>query len=125
MTMSDEPPAGKGPGPGESVLDLPGPVSLEQQAKKLGRAEEIELERRQLSVVSLRQDISLRKRFAQAFLALHTGVVVIVMLFVGMTGCGKMQLSDQVLIALIAGTVAELVGLVLAVVKSLFPAPKE
>lgn len=123
--MSDEPPAGKGPGPGDSVLDQAGPVSLEQQAKKLGRAEEIELERQQLDNDSRRQDIKLRKRFALSFLGLHSAVVATVMAFVALTGYGKMQMSDQLLMALIAGTVAELVGLVLAVVKSLFPAPKE
>lgn len=112
--------------------ERPGSVSLEQQANRLGySAEERQIEldlkrlenaKLELENASLRQDIGLRKGFAWSFLALHAALIIAVVVLVALTGSGRYTLSDRVLMMLIASTVAELVGLVFAVVKYLFPA---
>jgi hypothetical protein len=85
-------------------------------------AEELSLE--QLQRRNLAQNIELRRRFASYLLWIHSGVNVAVLVLVFLVALHKAALSEKVLITLIASTVAELAGLVLAVAAYLFPAPK-
>jgi hypothetical protein len=98
----------------ESVLDQPGPVSLDGQAERLGRAEELHLE-------SLERDLELRTMFGKVLLAIAMVANVATVTLVTLTGLGITKLSDRLLITLISSTVAELAGLVLVVAKYLFP----
>jgi hypothetical protein len=98
----------------ESVLDQPGPVSLDGQAERLGRAEELHLE-------SLERDLELRTMFGKVLLAIAMVANVATVALVTLTGLGITKLSDRLLITLIGSTVAELAGLVLVVAKYLFP----
>jgi hypothetical protein len=113
-------PGGAGPpaeGPWESALDRPGPVSLDRQAERLGRAEDLHLE-------SLERDIELRTMFGKVLLGIAIVANVATLTLVALTGTGTTRLSDRVLITLIGSTVAELAGLVLVVAKYLFPAAR-
>jgi hypothetical protein len=98
-----------------SALDQPGPVSLEKQAERLGRAEDLQLE-------SLERDMELRTMFGKVLLGIAIVVNVATITLVALTGLGLTKLSDKLLITLISSTVAELAGLVLVVAKYLFPA---
>ena len=97
-----------------SALDQPGPVSLEKQAERLGRAEDLQLE-------SLERDLELRTMFGKVLLGIAIVVNVATITLVALTGFGLTRLSDKLLITLISSTVAELAGLVLVVAKYLFP----
>jgi hypothetical protein len=114
-------PARAGPGPpaARSVLDddEPGPVSLDRQAERLGRAEELQLE-------SLQLDIELRTMFGKVLLAIAIVLNLATIVLVTLTGVGLTRLSDKLLITLIGSTVAELAGVVLVVAKYLFPAAR-
>jgi len=85
-------------------------------------AEELTLE--QLQRRNLAQNIELRRRFASYLLLIHSGVNAAVLVLVFLIAFAQATLSERVLITLIASTVAELAGLVLAVATYLFPAPK-
>jgi len=78
-----------------------------------------ELERRDVA-----QNIDLRRRFASYLLSIHFAVNAAVLVLVFLIALDRANLSDKVLITLISSTVAELAGLILAVAKYLFPAPK-
>jgi hypothetical protein len=90
-------------------------ISLEVQAERLGRAEDLELE-------SLERDIELRTMFGKVLLGIAIVVNLATITLVALTGLAVTRLSDKLLIALISSTVAELAGLVLVVAKYLFPA---
>jgi hypothetical protein len=85
-------------------------------------AEELTLD--QLQRRNLAQNIELRRRFASYLLSIHSAVNAAVLVLVFLIALNKATLSEKVLISLIASTVAELAGLVLAVATYLFPAPK-
>lgn len=78
----------------------------------------------QLQRRNLAQNIELRRRFASYLLSIHSAVNAAVLVLVFLIALHKASLSERVMIALIASTVAELAGLVLAVATYLFPAPK-
>jgi hypothetical protein len=105
------------PALGTSALDQPGPVWLERQADRLGRAEDLHLE-------SLERDIELRTMFGKVLLGIAIVVNLATIALVTLTGLGTTRLSDTLLITLISSTVAELAGLVLVVAKYLFPASR-
>jgi hypothetical protein len=92
-------------------------LSLERQADRLGRAEELHLE-------SIERDLELRTMFGIVLLGIAILVNLATITLVTLTGLGHARLSDRVLITLISSTVAELAGLVLVVAKYLFPAPR-
>ena len=85
-------------------------------------AEELTLD--QLQRRNLAQNIELRRRFASYLLSIHSAVNAAVLVLVFLIALNKATLSERVIITLIASTVAELAGLVLAVATYLFPAPK-
>jgi hypothetical protein len=85
-------------------------------------AEDLTLE--QLQRRNLAQNIELRRRFASYLLSIHSAVNAAVLVLVFLIALDRAQLSEKVLITLIASTVAELAGLILAVATYLFPAPK-
>ena len=85
-------------------------------------AQELTLE--QLQRRNLAQNIELRRRFASYLLSIHSLVNAAVLVLVFLIALDKATLSERVVITLIASTVAELAGLVLAVATYLFPAPK-
>jgi hypothetical protein len=85
-------------------------------------ARELTLE--QLQRRNLAQNIALRRRFASYLLSIHFAVNAAVLVLVFLIALDRASLSERVLIALIASTVAELAGLILAVATYLFPAPK-
>jgi hypothetical protein len=101
----------------ESALDQPGPVLLDRQADRLGRAEDLHLE-------SLGRDIELRTMFGKVLLGIAIVVNLATITLVTLTGLGLTLLSDKLLMTLISSTVAELAGLVLVVAKYLFPAAR-
>jgi hypothetical protein len=101
--------------PPESALDQPGPVLLDRQADRLGRAEDLHIE-------SLERDIELRTMFGKVLLGIAIVVNLATITLVTLTGLGIARLSDKLLMTLISSTVAELAGLVLVVAKYLFPA---
>jgi hypothetical protein len=105
------------PGAEESALDQPGPVLLDRQADRLGRAEDLHLE-------SLGRDIELRTMFGKVLLGIAIVVNMATITLVTLTGLGFTRLSDKLLMTLISSTVAELAGLVLVVAKYLFPAAR-
>jgi hypothetical protein len=78
----------------------------------------------QLQRRNLAQNIELRRRFASYLLTIHSAVNVGVLALVFLIALDRAHLSEKVLITLIASTVAELAGLILAVATYLFPAPK-
>jgi hypothetical protein len=84
----------------------------------------VELTLEQLQRRNLAQNIELRRRFASYLLGIHSAVNAAVLVLVFLIAVGCASLSEKVLIALIASTVAELAGLVLAVATYLFPAPQ-
>ncbi len=86
-------------------------------------AQELTLE--QLQRRNLAQNIELRRRFASYLLSIHSLVNAAVLVLVFLIALNKATLSERVVITLIASTVAELAGLVLAVATYLFPAPKD
>jgi hypothetical protein len=85
-------------------------------------AQELTIE--QLQRRNLAQNIELRRRFASYLLLIHSAVNAAVLVLVFLIALNQATLSERVLITLIASTVAELAGLVLAVATYLFPAPK-
>ena len=85
-------------------------------------AEELTLD--QLQRRNIAQNIELRRRFASYLLSIHSAVNAAVLVLVFLVALDKADLSEKVLITLIASTVAELAGLVLAVATYLFPAPR-
>jgi hypothetical protein len=97
------------------TTEASGPISLEVQAERLGRAEDLQLE-------SLETDIELRTMFGKVLLGIAIVVNLATITLVTLTGLGLTRLSDKLLITLISSTVAELAGLVLVVAKYLFPA---
>jgi hypothetical protein len=101
--------------PGEAPLDQSGTLSLEGQADRFGRAEDLHLE-------SLERDIELRTMFGKVLLGIAIVVNLATLTLVTLTGLGMTELSDRLLITLISSTVAELAGCVLVVAKYLFPA---
>jgi len=101
--------------PCQTLIDQPGQLSLERQADRFGRAEDLHLE-------SLERDIELRTMFGKVLLGIAIVVNLATITLVTLTGLGTTQLSDKLLITLISSTVAELAGLVLVVAKYLFPA---
>ena len=103
--------------PSKTLLDQPGPLSLERQADRFGRAEDLHLE-------SLERDLELRTMFGKVLLGIAIVVNLATITLVTLTGLGTTQLSDRLLITLISSTVAELAGLVLVVAKYLFPASR-
>lgn len=102
----------------EKVVETPAVrpevVSLDRQADRLGRAEDLQLE-------SFERDIDLRTMFGTVLLGIAILVNLATITLVTLTGLGTTRLSDRVLITLISSTVAELAGLVLVVAKYLFP----
>jgi hypothetical protein len=92
-------------------------VSLERQAARIGRAEDLQLE-------SLERDIELRTMFGKVLLGIAIVVNLATITLVALTGLSLTKLSDKLLITLISSTVAELAGLVLVVAKYLFPAAR-
>lgn len=100
-----------------AVPARPEVVSLERQAERLGRAEELHLE-------SMERDLELRTMFGVVLLGIAILVNLATITLVTLTGLGTARLSDKVLITLISSTVAELAGLVLVVAKYLFPASR-
>jgi hypothetical protein len=99
----------------ETPVARPEVVSLDRQADRLGRAEDLQLE-------SIERDIDLRTMFGTVLLGIAILVNLATITLVTLTGLGTTRLSDRVLITLISSTVAELAGLVLVVAKYLFPA---
>jgi len=89
-------------------------VSLDRQAARMGRAEDLQLE-------SLERDIELRTMFGKVLLGIAIVVNLATITLVTLTALSLARLSDKLLIALISSTVAELAGLVLVVAKYLFP----
>jgi hypothetical protein len=89
-------------------------VSLDQQAARIGRAEDLQLD-------SLERDIELRTMFGKVLLGIAIVVNLATITLVALTGLSVTRLSDKLLITLISSTVAELAGLVLVVAKYLFP----
>lgn len=114
------------PPPGERALSLrvgQATLILSAHADEKGYiTEELTLE--QLQRRNLAQNIELRRRFASYLLSIHSAVNAAVLLLVFLVALDKATLSEKVLITLIASTVAELAGLILAVATYLFPAPK-
>jgi hypothetical protein len=99
------------------------PVVLSADADAKGYvAEELTLE--QLQRRNVAQNIELRRRFASYLLSIHSAVNAAVLVLVFLIALDRATLSEKVLITLIASTVAELAGLILAVATYLFPAPK-
>jgi len=84
----------------------------------------VELTLDQLQRRNLAQNIELRRRFASYLLSIHSAVNAAVLVLVFLIALNRASLSEKVLITLIASTVAELAGLILAVATYLFPAPK-
>ncbi len=115
------------PSSGDRKLSLrggEGTVILSADADEKGYiAEELTLERLQRR--NLAQNIELRRRFASYLLSIHSAVNAAVLVLVFLIALNKATLSERVLISLIASTVAELAGLVLAVATYLFPAPRK
>jgi hypothetical protein len=89
-------------------------VSLDRQASRIGRAEDLQLD-------SLERDIELRTMFGKVLLGIAIVVNLATITLVALTGLSLTKLSDKLLITLISSTVAELAGLVLVVAKYLFP----
>jgi hypothetical protein len=121
------PPAGGvEPPPGERALSLrlgQTTLILSTHADEKGYvAEELTLD--QLQRRNLAQNIELRRRFASYLLWIHSAVNAVVLVLLFLIALDRASLSEKVLIALIASTVAELAGLILAVATYLFPAPK-
>jgi hypothetical protein len=114
------------PAPGERWPSLrPGETALVLSAdadEKGYLAEELTFQ--QLQRRNLAQNIELRRRFASYLLSIHSAVNAAVLVLVFLVALNKAALSERVLITLIASTVAELAGLVLAVATYLFPAPR-
>ena len=114
------------PASGEPVLPIrsaEAAVVLSAHADAKGyTAEEFTLE--QLQRRNLAQNIELRRRFASYLLSIHFAVNAAVLVLVFLIALDRATLSERVLITLIASTVAELAGLILAVATYLFPAPK-
>jgi hypothetical protein len=100
--------------PDRSAVGEVAKISLEVQAERLGRAEDLQLE-------SLERDLVLRTMFGKVLLGIAIIVNVATITLVTLTGLGLTRLSDKLLITLISSTVAELAGLVLVVAKYLFP----
>jgi hypothetical protein len=128
MTGDDAPPTARPASPsGDRVLSIhvgEATLILSADADAKGYiAQEFTLE--QLQRRNFAQDINLRRRFASYLLAIHAAVNTVVLVLVFLVALGKATLSEEVLITLIASTVAELAGLVLAVATYLFPAPKK
>lgn len=92
-------------------------VSLEAQADRLGRAEDLQLE-------SFERDLRLRTMFGKVLLAVAIVANMSTLAMITLTGLDLMRLSDKLLMTLISSTVAELAGLVLVVAKYLFPVPR-
>ncbi|HXB57242.1 MAG TPA: hypothetical protein VN461_20930 [Vicinamibacteria bacterium] len=117
---------GGGPPTRERVLSLrvgEATLILSADADEKGYiAEELTLD--QLQRRNLAQNIELRRRFASYLLSIHSAVNAAVLVLVFLIALNKATLSERVIITLIASTVAELAGLVLAVATYLFPAPK-
>jgi hypothetical protein len=84
----------------------------------------VELTLDQLQRRNVAQNIELRRRFASYLLSIHFAVNAAVLVLVFLIALDRARLSEKVLITLIASTVAELAGLILAVATYLFPAPK-
>jgi hypothetical protein len=120
------PAGGAAPPSGDRLLSLrvgEATLILTADADRKGYiAEELTLE--QLQRRNLAQNIELRRRFASYLLSIHSAVNAAVLVLVFLIALNKATLSERVVITLIASTVAELAGLVLAVATYLFPAPK-
>lgn len=79
---------------------------------------DLDLDKKFLDNVSRAKDIEHRELFAKWILGFLAASMVAVWVFVGFSG--PLELSDAVLISVIFGTFAEIVGLVLVVVRYLF-----
>jgi len=126
-TSGTSAPAGAAVAPtGDRVLSLrvgEATLILSADADRKGYvAEELTLD--QLQRRNIAQNIELRRRFASYLLSIHSAVNAAVLVLVFLVALDKADLSEKVLITLIASTVAELAGLVLAVATYLFPAPR-
>lgn len=84
--------------------------------------EAADLERKRLQNQSLRDDIKARKKYADSIFQLVCCWLVVVLLLLCANGlkCG-FSLSDGVLIAVISGTTANVLGLFLVVANYFFP----
>jgi hypothetical protein len=103
--------------------DAQAPLVLSADADAKGYIA-VELTLEQLQRRNLAQNIELRRRFASYLLWIHSTVNAGVLLLVFLIALDQASLSEKVLITLIASTVAELAGLILAVATYLFPDPR-
>lgn len=66
-------------------------------------------------------NIKLKKEFSKFIKGLVIAWVVFIMFMVFFSGVKLIQLSDSVLVALIAGTSVNIIGLIMIIVRHLFP----
>lgn len=76
-----------------------------------------------VEVESRKRDIVLRTVFAVAMLIIFGGAVASSIFIIFEVGYGNMSLNDNVLLALVGATVAEIAGLLIFAAKYLFPSP--
>jgi hypothetical protein len=119
--VSDE----QAPSPGEWRLTIDQITSPARTVSKAPdpktKAEEAELARYAAETKSLEQDTSERKKYAARIYWLLCGWLVMLFALLFCRGFLKADLSDKVLIAIITGTTANILGIFAIVVAYLFP----
>lgn len=106
------------------ALSEPERASVQKRTKKEKR--DLDLERAEEELESAKQDRTERKRYASLIFGLICAWLVMlfaVLFFQGLAAFG-FQLQDSVLLALIGGTTANVLGIFVIVAKYLFPSNK-
>jgi len=109
--------------PSQVNLDLiKAPEVVRNKPDKLSK-EELELEEKELLNTELAQNIKARKRYASAVFILVISWVTLVFALLIFQGFGfrGFHLSDNVLLGAIGSTTADIIGILLIVIRYLFP----
>lgn len=101
-------------------------AQLEQKEKFSQRLEDLELARQRDEITHARQDQEDRRKFSRRVFGLALGWLLLVLAIVVFNGFSlwSFSLSDQVLIALLTTTTANIIGTLVIVLNYLFPRPK-
>lgn len=110
----------KKPSISDIVAEYLGSIESDHLAQE--EEEDLERARAELENQDLAQDIDLKKMVAKSAIAISGGSIAAIFILVLISGtCERVDISDNVQIALITGVALESIGIVGIVAKYLFP----
>lgn len=106
-----------------AIETLPSPNKVAEEISQYEKPLDYEKSIDELTILSLKNDIELRKIFARRLFASTWIWLFIVLIMIVCAGMGKLHLSDKVLIALLGAGSVNVISMLIIVCKYLFHHP--